>query len=233
MNRLEEIKQSLREISADERGVILEWLEERLENELPGLSVAEPASAYAHTLPPYMTVDEYFAFEEMSELRHEYVNGVVYAMSSSSVAHAMIAEELSSALKAHLRVGPCRVFTTTIALRISSATDEFVYHPDLIVACNQEGWGKNYMSNPKLVAEVLSPSTKAIDRREKAMAYRRVSSIEEYVLLEQDEHRVIVHRRDEDWKPQVLAGPQAILELRSISLAVPLAQIYAGTLDAD
>jgi hypothetical protein len=62
------------------------------------------------------------------------------------------------------------------------------------------------------------------------MTYRRVLSIEEYVLLEQDEHKVIVHRRSENWAPQVYAGAEALAEFRSISLSVPLTHIYAGTL---
>jgi Uma2 family endonuclease len=81
-----------------------------------------------------------------------------------------------------------------------------------------------------LVAEVLSPSTEHIDRREKAMTYDRVTSIAEYALLEQDEHKVIVHRRAENWRPRAYTGPQAVVEFRSIGLSVPLAQIYEGTL---
>jgi Uma2 family endonuclease len=117
-------------------------------------------------------------------------------------------------------------------LRIRSETDEIVYYPDLVVACNREEWGTNYVCNPKLVVEILSPSTEHIDRREKAMTYRRVDSIEEYVLLEQDEHRIVVHRRAENWKPHMYTGPQAAAEFRCLGLCVPLTQIYDGTLTA-
>ena len=100
----------------------------------------------------------------------------------------------------------------------------------LDVAHFQDEWGKNYIVNPKLVVEVLSPSTQHSDRREKAMSYRRVMSIEEYMLAEQDEHRITVLRRVDGWKPEVYSGPQTIAELRSLSLSLPLAQIYAQTL---
>jgi Uma2 family endonuclease len=180
--------------------------------------------------PPFMTIEEYMEFEEHSQFRHEYVNGIVHAMSGPSLAHVRIAGELFVAFKTHLRGSSCEPFATDAKLRIRSETDEIVYYPDIVVACNRDEWGTNYLCNPRLVAEVLSPSTEHIDRREKAMTYRRVTSIAEYALLEQDEHKVIVHRRAENWRPRAYTGPQAVVEFRSIGLSVPLAQIYEGTL---
>ena len=174
-----------------------------------------------------MTIDEYFEFEENASLRHEYVNGYVYAMSGPSLAHVRTTSELLVAFKTHLRGKPCEAFATDAKLRIS---DDVVYYPDLVVACNREEWASHYLCNPKLVIEVLSPSTKHIDRREKALTYRRVASIEEYALLKQDEHELTLHRRSEEWKPHVYTGPQAIAEFHSVALSVPLSEIYAGTL---
>ena len=133
-------------------------------------------------------------------------------------------------MDSHLRSGPCEVFASGANLYIRSETDEILYIPDLVVACNREGWDKSWLCNPKVVAEILSPSTRHIDQREKAMTYRRVNSIEEYVLLEQSELEVTVHRRADQWKPLVYSGPDAVAEFKSISLSVPLAQIYGGTL---
>jgi len=96
-----------------------------------------------------------------------------------------------------------------------------------MVACNPEEWSEKAIRNPKLVAEVLSPSTRHIDQREKAMNYRRVESIEEFLLLQQSEPKIVVYRRGKKWRPQVYVGMEAVLELRSIGLSVPLAQIYA------
>jgi len=174
-----------------------------------------------------MTVDEYLEFEEHSPLRHEYVNGAIYAMNGVSVAHACISGELASAVREHLRGGPCKVFSSDLKLLIRSDTDEIVYYPDMMVACQRQDWGTNYVRNPKLVAEILSPSTQHVDRREKAMSYRRIASVEEYVLLAQDDYEVTVQRRADNWRPQSYCGPQAQVEFRSIG---PLAQIYAGTL---
>jgi Uma2 family endonuclease len=177
-----------------------------------------------------VTVDDYLEFEENSPVRHEYVNGSIYAMSGVSVAHARIARELVMAVGGHLRGGPCEPFSASLKLLIRTDIDEIFYYPDMMIACQRDDWGPNYVRNPKLVAEILSPSTQHIDRREKAMTYRRIASLEEYVLLAQDDHRVVVQRRAENWRPQMYSGPQATVEFRSIGLSVPLAQIYEGTL---
>ena len=230
MDTLTQIQHALERLSIGEREVIADWLQKLIEAQLPGYGVAEPRSSNAAVQPPFMTVDEYLQFEEQSPLRYEYVNGAVYAMNGVSVAHARIARELVMTVGGHLRGGPCELFSTDLKLRIRTDTDEVFYYPDMMVACQRDDWGPNYVRNPKLVAEILSPSTQHIDRREKAMTYRRIASVEEYVLLAQDDHKVIVQRRAEDWHPQSYSGPEATVEFRSIGLSVPLAQIYEGTL---
>ena len=228
---LEDIRHALKDLSTDERDAIARWLQDMISAPDRSYRVEEPQPAYA-CAQPFMTLDEYMKFEEESSFRHEYVNGVVYAMSGPSLAHARITGELFVAFKTHLRGSPCEPFATDAKLRIRSETDEIVYYPDVVVACNRDEWGTHYVCSPKLVVEILSPSTEHIDRREKAMTYRRVGSIEEYVLLEQDEHKVIVHRRAENWKPHMYMGLKAVAEFRSIGISVPLAQIYEGTLPA-
>jgi Uma2 family endonuclease len=230
MDTLAQIQHALERLSIGEREVIVDWLQKLMEAQPPGYGVAEPRSSNSAVQPPFMTFDEYLQFEEQSPLRHEYVNGAIYAMSGVSVAHARIARELVMAIGGHLRGGPCELFSTDLKLLIRSDTDEIIYYPDVMVACQREHWGPNYVRNPKLVAEILSPSTRHIDRREKAMSYRRIASVEEYVLLAQDDHKVIVHRRAEKWRPQSYSGPEATVEFRSIGLSVPLTQIYEGTL---
>ena len=232
MTTLDEIKHALKRLSADDRKAIAAWLEKLTDGRYVSFGVEEPQPAYAPLNPSFMTLEEFLEFAEHGPLRYEYVNGVAHAMTGPSLAHGRISRELLVAVDSHLRSGPCEVFAAGANLYIRSASDEIVYLPDLVVACNREEWDKNWLCNPKLVAEILSPSTRHIDQREKAMTYRRVNSIEEYVLLEQSEHKVTVHRRADQWKPQVYSGPDAVAEFRSISLSVPLAQIYAGTLPA-
>jgi Uma2 family endonuclease len=230
VNTVQEIKQALEQLSADDRGVIADWLQIVTDIPYAQYRVEDPRPAHALAHSPFMTLEEYFEFEEQSQFRHEYVNGTVYAMTGPSVDHARITRELLVAFKNHLHGKPCEPFATDLKLLIHSATENISYYPDLVVACNRDEWGKNYVCNPKLVVEILSPSTRSIDLREKSMTYRRVASIEEYVVLEQDEHKLTAHRRSDDWKPRVYAGPQAIAEFQSIALSAPLKEIYAGTL---
>lgn len=229
MDKLIQIQHDLDSLSETQRESVVDWLQAFVAAH-HSRRVAEPRSAYTSALPLAMTLDEYNEFEEQSEYRHEYVNGFVYAMNGPSVAHARIATALVLAVGSHLRGGPCHVFSTDLKLEIRTDSDEIIYYPDLMVACQPDQWGKDRVRNPKLIGEILSPSTQHIDRREKAMAYRRIASMEEYLLLAQDEHKVIVQRRKEGWRPMIYAGADAVAELRSIGLSVPLAQVYEGIL---
>ena len=105
-----------------------------------------------------------------------------------------------------------------------------MYYPDTMVSCRPEDRTDQTVRNPKLVVEILSKSTQHIDRREKAMTYQRVETIEEYVLIAQHQPRVIVHRRAEDWQPILYSSMEARVEFRSIGLHMTLAQIYEGSL---
>ena len=106
--------------------------------------------------------------------------------------------------------------------------DEIVYHPDLFVSCDQSAWDERWIPNPKFVVEVLSPSTQHLDRREKAANYRRVASLDEYVIASQKRPELTIHRRAEHWQPDVVVGPRAVAEFRSLGMSVPLADIYEG-----
>jgi Uma2 family endonuclease len=238
MNTLEEIKHALERLCSGEREVIATWLQELADLEHREYTVEAPRTAhaveesrpdYGASLPEYLTVDEYLKFEEKDPERHEYINGVLHAMAGASVAHNRIVEKLVLAFGNHLRGGPCDVFFVDLKLHLKIDEDEIFYYPDVVVACERAGWGPNYIHNPKLVVEVLSPSTQHIDRREKVQNYRRTVSIEEYVLVSQYEPKVTIHRRGENWRVHLFTGAEAIAEFRSIGLSLPLAQIYEGT----
>jgi Uma2 family endonuclease len=137
---------------------------------------------------------------------------------------------LASLLLQHLRGGPCRVFSTDLRLEAALGDDHLFYYPDVMVACNKEGWGTHSIHNPKLVIEVLSPGTEQTDLREKTLSYKRLPSVEEYAIAAQTDCRVTVHRRSARWEPQTYAGSETILELRSVGLKVPLGEIYREVL---
>lgn len=233
MNSLSELKHALRNLPAAELESIVDWLEwEVEESRYRTFHVREAHPEYAAEEEPlFMTWEEYLAFEEQSSHRHEYVNGTVYAMSGASLAHNRIARELVVAFRSHLRGGPCEPFFLEAKLEIRTGRDKIMYYPDVMVSCRPEDRTDQIVRNPKLVIEILSKSTQHIDRREKAMTYQRVEAIEEYVLIAQNQPRVIVHRRSEGWRPMLHSTLNTRVEFRSIGLHLPLAQIYEGTLE--
>ncbi|MHB8814044.1 MAG: Uma2 family endonuclease [Steroidobacteraceae bacterium] len=231
MTNLSELKQALRGLSAEDLESIAGWLDTAVEeSRYRSLHVREAQAEYLSEEPVFMTWEEYLTFEERSPHRHEYINGTVYAMSGASLAHNQIAQELVVAFRSHLRGGPCRPFLLEAKLEIRTGNDQIMYYPDVMVSCRPEDRTDQVVRNPRLVVEILSRSTQHIDRREKAMTYQRVEAIEEYVLIGQDQPRVIIHRRAEGWRPMLYSSMDARVEFRSIGLQMPLAQMYEGTL---
>jgi Uma2 family endonuclease len=232
MSTITDLKQALCSLSATELESIADWLEcEVEESRYRAFHVREAKSEYVSEEEAlFMTWEEYLAFEEQSPYRHEYVNGTVYAMSGASLAHNRIAQKLVAAFGAHLEGGPCEPFFLEAKLEIRTGRDKIMYYPDVMVSCRPEDRTDQIVRNPTLVVEILSKSTQHIDRREKAMTYQRVAAIEEYVLISQNQPRVIVHRRTEDWRPMLYAEKAALVEFRSIGLSLPLEQIYQGVL---
>jgi Uma2 family endonuclease len=231
MENLEEIRQALERLTVGDRLAIARWLQELDGPGAREYAVAEPRASYAPADPPFMTLEEFFEFEEHSETRHEYVDGVVFAMSGPSVAHERIRHRLVRAFENHLGRGPCHVFSSGMQLLIRREASEICYYPDVMIDCRRETWGNHFLRNPTLVIEILSPSTHLTDRREKLQNYRLINSMEEYVLVAQNEPKLTIYRRAAGWRPQICAGANSPAELRSIGLTLPLNEIYEDILD--
>lgn len=176
---------------------------------------------------PRMTVAEYLEMERASDLRHEYLDGEIYAMSGASKRHNLIGNNLNDNLRPHLRGGPCQVFTFEVEVYIE-ALNTF-YYPDVVVSCDPEDSDEYFVKSPVLIVGVESPSTSIIDRREKLLAYRKLSSLREYVILSQDRISATVFRLSEEggWVSE-LVGPGDDLRLDSVDLTLPLASLYEG-----
>ena len=140
-----------------------------------------------------MTVEEYLAFEDASSVRHEYVDGYIYAMTGGSLRHNYIAFNIASQLRAAARGGPCRVFINDVKVRVGESK---FYYPDVVVVCGPVDMDGTVIRNPCLVVEVLSPSTRAVDQREKVAAYRTIDSLAAYLTVEQSQRVVEWHYRD-------------------------------------
>jgi Uma2 family endonuclease len=183
--------------------------------------MSKPALRY---LP---SVEEYLQLETVSPVRHEYLAGQIFAMTGGTRRHNRIAGRLYIAMDSHLGAGPCEAYIGDIKVRFKINADEYIYYPDLLVSCDPEE-SEQYVLHPRLIIEVLSPSTESIDRREKALLYRSISTLEEYAMVAQDEPQVTLQRRSEQWRPTVYSAAEGIVEFRSIGLSMPLARIYEG-----
>ena len=174
---------------------------------------------------------EYLALEEQSRVRHEYVDGLMFAMAGGTQRHNRIALNVASGLLSALRGKPCQVFMSDVKLKV--ARDNAYYYPDVMVACGaveRIAGDENSLDDPILVVEVLSPSTETTDRREKLAAYRRLPTLREYVLVNQDSQQVEIYRRQGDigWLYLSYEAGETV-ELASVALDVPIAEWYTGT----
>lgn len=181
----------------------------------------------AQTKLKYISVEEYLEGEQLSDIRHEYIAGQVFAMVGTTLAHNVINLNLAAALHSHLRGTPCTVVVTDMKVRVRAA-DAF-YYPDLAVFCNAESRDTLFLEQPRLIIEVLSPSTAQVDQREKRLAYQKLDSLQEYVLVAQKQPQVEIYRRTEPSGWELLSfGADDVLELRSVDLTLPMGDVYAG-----
>ncbi len=184
-------------------------------------------SAVAESFRP-MSIAEYLAAEERGSVRHEYINGVLHAMAGASERNNLIAVNVVSALHAHLRGGPCKAYMADFKVRLEINREDIFYYPDVMVACQRVGVERNFLRYPTLIVEVLSPTTEAIDRREKLLNYAQIPTMEEYALISQDTHEVTLHHRADNWMPRYLSGLESTANFRSVKLDLPLSSIYEG-----
>lgn len=170
-----------------------------------------------------MTYAEYLAAERVSDVRHEYLRGQVFAMAGGTPEHGRLAASVIVLLGRELRDRPCTVYTSDVRIRIEE-TDRSTY-PDVSVVCGLRQTAKgdaDALVNPGVLVEVLSDSTEADDRGEKFAHYRRIPSLREYVLVSQRTPRIEVYRRDGDeWiLAEATSGGRAVIPSLGVELSV-------------
>jgi len=169
----------------------------------------------------WISPEEYLAGEMISDMKHEYIDGDVYAMTGTSVNHNRIIGSLFAGLHLHLANTPCDVFTTDIKVK---AQNNFFY-PDLIVDCQNLNGDAYVTEAPLIIVEVLSKSTRKLDQTLKRLAYQSLPSLQEYVLIEQDFVDIEVCRRSNHWQSEhFYLGDQ--MHLAAIDLSLPVENIY-------
>jgi Uma2 family endonuclease len=174
------------------------------------------------------TPAQYLELERAAETKSEYRAGQIVAMSGASRAHNRIVVNLGGELNRLLRGSPCEVYVADMRVRVSQ-TGLYTY-PDVVVACGDirfEDDQVDTLLNPVVLIEVLSPSTEAYDRTEKFAHYRRLDSLQEYLLVSQDKVRVERYvRQGEQWVLSELSALDDVLQIDAIDCRVRLADIY-------
>lgn len=180
----------------------------------------------------YLSEAAYLEQERRSDIKHEYVDGQVVAMSGASPEHITLTTNLIGLLFAALRGQPCQVKSSDLRVRVA-ATGNYVY-PDVTVVCGEPDYMPDEpiatLLNPTLIIEVLSPSTEAYDRGKKFQNYETISTLQDYVLVSQSEPLMECFSRAEGatWIRTKAAGDGAALVLPSLALTLHLNDVYEG-----
>lgn len=183
----------------------------------------------SHPARQFFTFDEYVRLEEMSTVKHEFLDGEVWAMAGGTPDHAAIAGNVIALLQAGIAQRPCRVFTSDLRIRVRETG--LGTYPDASVICQQveldpEDPKGHTAVNPTVLVEVLSPSTEAYDRGDKLDHYKRIPSLREVLLVEHGSRRVDVWRRtDQGWASST-ATDGGTVRLESIDCELPVDGIY-------
>ena len=175
-----------------------------------------------------MTVEEYFAFDEASEYKNEYIDGEVYPMTGGTAYHAEIMLNVGFALGLRLRGGDFHFYSSAMRVRVSPA--RYLY-PDLSVVYGDPELDERAINlfNPTLIAEVLSPATADKDRGFKRDLYQSIPSLQVYLVIDQEQALVELNERHErGWRLREFSGLDAIVPLPALNCDLPLAEIYDG-----
>ncbi len=176
-----------------------------------------------------MTVEEYFEFEEKSRIKHEFMDGEIFAMAGTKRNHSLAATNISRHLGNQLEDGDCEVHQSDF--RVQARREGHYVYPDVVVACGEiETTGKEIetLLNPVVIFEVLSKSTEKRDRGDKAADYFALASLREYVLVAQDKVRVehFVRQSNNEWKLTIYTELADELSLTSIDCRLSLESVY-------
>lgn len=172
-----------------------------------------------------ISVDDYLSVEEVSPVRHEYISGEVYAMAGASQNHNRIAGSLFNLISRGLESSSREVYAGGMKVMVDA---DVIYYPDLFVSCEGSFANPYYSQSPTLIIEVISPSTEHTDRREKLVAYQKMPSVHEVVLVAQEKIAVEIHRRQADgqWITYYFDRSDEEFTLDSVELTLKLTEVY-------
>lgn len=183
----------------------------------------------ARQLQTTLSPEDYLALERQADVRHQYVNGEIFAMAGESLEHSTICFNIAAIIGAQLRGKPCRGFSPNMKVR--TRPDGLYTYPDLAVVCGEPVFHderRDVLVNPKLVVEVLSPSTEAYDRGGKWIRYQQIETLSEYLLIAQDQPLIEHYTRQADgkWLYFTVRDLADTVDLPAIDCRLPLAEVY-------
>jgi Uma2 family endonuclease len=175
-------------------------------------------------------LEQYMALEKKSREKHEFFQGRIYLMAGGSPNHSLIASNLSRQLGNALEERPCRVFSSDLQVYVKNK--DLVTYPDVSVVCGDlayAGNDQNLVTNPLLIAEVLSPSTAGYDQTTKFNLYKGLDSLEDYLLVDSRTMNVIYFHKlgPNQWVQQIFSQPEDTFRLQTLEIELSLARIYA------
>ena len=173
-----------------------------------------------------LSLEEYLVFEEASPVKHELVGGEAYAMSGVTLRHNLITLNLVTRLRGPARARRCNVLATDVKLHVQDR----IYYPDLMVVCGKAAEVELIVEEPSLIAEVTSPSTRAIDRREKLDAYLKLSSLRHYLIVDQRrKHALSYSHPDEsaEWLRDEIDG-EGEIAIPFLETHLTMTDVYEG-----
>jgi len=179
----------------------------------------------------HYTYAEYLALEEESSVRHEFLDGEIYAMAGGSPDHAALAAAVIGLVRGQLPPG-CRVFTSDLRVRI--AATGLTTYPDAAVICGSTERSSEdslAVTNPLLLVEVTSPSTEEYDRGEKLRHYKGLPSLREVLIVSHRTPELTLHRREDAGWETTTSGPAGALTLASVGARLDVDEVYRGGLE--
>lgn len=177
----------------------------------------------------YYTPEEYFEIEKYAKYKSEYYRGEIFAMSGGTLNHNRITLNIAGALNAAFSIKPCEAFASDLRIQIDK--DKHYTYPDVTVVCGKlelaEGH-KDMITNPIVIIEVLSDSTKDYDRGTKFTAYRNIKTLRDYILIDQESVHIEYFFKEEDgtWRLKEYFNIEKAILLKSIQIEIPIIEIY-------
>lgn len=179
--------------------------------------------------PNYISIEEYLAAEETSDVKHEYYKGEVFAMAGGSIAHNQIVSNTIAAINNFLRDKDCQIFPSD--LKVHNESNTLFTYPDLSIICGKiERWNNRIdtVTNPVVLIEILSKSTQGYDRGQKFHLYRSIPSVKEYILIASFETLIERYTKQATgfWNFRETSNPEDAFHIESIGFSCPIKELY-------